>query len=259
MPPIYIMAAITVVVAAGLWGGVIYALSGRDKGYLWLILLGLPLSALVNQFIKRPLIVAVGGAANISPGLGLGTPLWFILFLWLVPPITEEAIKVVPLVLPWMRRRLSSRAGALWTGAALGVGFGLGEALWIAYGIARSPAFTQYPWYMFTGYFGERLVVIFCHGAMTAVFVAGLYRGLGRAMVGYLAAVGLHALLNAGAVLAQLGVISATVAGITLMAPVALLFFIFERLRGNAARDPESQAQAAEIVYYRRGNGETSG
>ena len=91
MPPIYIMAAITVVVAAAFWGGLIYALTGRDKGYLWLLPTGLPLSALVNQFIKRPLIVAVGGAAGIPPGLGLTTPLWFILFLWMVPPVTEEA------------------------------------------------------------------------------------------------------------------------------------------------------------------------
>ena len=259
MPPITLMAAITLVVAAALWGGVIYVLTGRDKGYLWLLLPALPLSALVNWFVKRPLMLAVGQAAGIATGLGPVTPLWFIVFLWLAAPVTEEAIKVVPLALPRARRRLTGLSGALWTGMALGVGFGLGEALWIAYGIARSPAFAEYPWYAFTGYFGERLVVTFCHGVMTAVVVAGLLRGPGRAPAGYLAAVGLHAFLNAGAVLAQLGLISVTAAGLVVLVPAGLLAFIFERMRRAAAGDAASEARAAEVVYFRRGSDETDG
>jgi len=76
-------------------------------------------------------------ARFVAPSQGLATPLWFILLLWLVPPITEEAIRLDPLLLPWARQRLHSGAGALWTGTALGVGFGLGEAMFIACGGIR--------------------------------------------------------------------------------------------------------------------------
>ncbi len=246
------MAGITLVTSAALWGGLVYRFSGRDRRYLWLLLPGLPLSALVNQVVKRPLIVAVGEGAGVPAGLGLETPLWFLLFLWLVPPVTEEAIKLAPLLVPWARRGLTGRSGALWTGMALGIGFGLGEAAWIAYGIARSPAYAGYPWYAFTGYLSERLIVCFCHGVMTAVAVEGLRAGRWRAFGGYLAAVGLHALLNAGAMLGQLGVISMTWASLSLLAPVMLLAFLFERLRRRAALEGESGADTGEVVYFRR-------
>lgn len=252
MPPIYIMAVITLAASGAMWGGLVYAFSGRDKRYLWLLLLGLPLSALVNLLIKKPLIVWAGEAANIAPNLGLATPLWFIIFLWLVPPITEEATKLTPLLLPWARQRLHSRAGALWTGTALGVGFGLGEAMFLAYGIAQSTQYAAYPWYAFTGYFGERLIVCFCHGVMTSVVVAGLQQSKWRALMGYLAAIGLHALINVGAVLAQLHVISPTVASASLMASLVILVIIFERLRRRAAHEHDNQEGAAEVVYFRR-------
>lgn len=252
MPPIYIMAVITLALSAAVWGGLIYACSGREKRYLWLLLPGLPLSAVVNLLIKRPLIIGVGEAAEVAPGQGLVTPLWFLLFLWLVSPITEEAIKLVPLLLPWARQRLHSRAGALWTGTALGVGFGLGEAGFIAYSIAQSPHYAAYPWYAFTGYLGERFIVCFCHGVMTAVVVHGLHRGRWRALTGYLAAVGLHALLNVGAMLAQLGVISPAVASLSLIVPVAILALIFESLRRRIARAEDSAEASGEIVYFRR-------
>jgi len=255
MPPIYIMAVITLAASAALWGGLIYAASGRDKRYLWLLLPGLPLSALANLLVKRPLIVTVGQVAGVEPSLGLATPLWFIIFLALVPPVTEEAIKTLPLVLPPLRRLANSRSGALWVGVTLGVSFGLGEAAFLAYGVAQSPQYAGYPWYAFTGYLGERLVVCFCHGVMTAVFVAGLRCGGWRALGGYLAAVGLHALLNLGAILAQLGVISLTVAGLGLVGPFVVLVFIFEWLRRRASRDPDAQERAAEVVYFRRDDG----
>ncbi len=256
MPPIYIMAVITLAASTAMWGGLIYALSGRAKRYLWLLLPGLPLSAFVNLLIKKPLIVWVGETANIVPNLGLATPLWFIILLWLVPPITEEAIKLTPLLLPWARQRLYSRAGALWTGTALGVGFGLGEAMFLAYGIAQSAQYTAYPWYAFTGYLGERLIVCFCHGIMTAVVVTGLQQGKWRALTGCLAAMGLHALINVGAVLAQLDVISPTVASVSLMASLVILVIIFERLRRRAAHEQNSQEETAEVVYFRRNPGE---
>ncbi|MBM4463995.1 MAG: PrsW family intramembrane metalloprotease [Chloroflexi bacterium] len=256
MPGIYVMAVITLLVSAALWGGLLYVLPGRTKRYLWLLLPGLPLSALVNLGVKRPLAVMAGQMAGVAPKLGLETPWWFILFLFLLAPVFEEAVKVVPLLLPQVRRLLVSSAAALWVGMALGISFGLGEAAYLAYGIAQSPQYAALPWYIFTGYFGERLVVCFVHGVMTAVVVTGLQHGKGRGMIGYLAAVGLHTLVNLGAVFFQLGLIPAWGAQLALLLPILLLAAIFERLRRDIARGSDGPDSADEIVYFRRGQEE---
>jgi hypothetical protein len=251
MPPIYLMAALTLVASAVLLSGPVYVMAGRDRRYLWLLLPGLPLSALVNLAVKRPLIVSVGGAAGIPPGLGLATPVWFLVFVVLVAPLTEEAAKALPLLLPPARRLAGSRAGALWAGGMLGISFGLGEAAFIAYSVAGAPQFAGYPWYAFTGYFSERLAVCFAHGVLTAVLVTGLWRGWWRAPAGYLAAVALHAFLNMGAVLAQLGVISAAAAGLALAVPLVVLAAVFGWLRRAVLRQPGGP-QAGEVIYFRR-------
>ena len=124
--------------------------------------------------------------------------------------------------------------------------------MFLAYGVAQSAHYAAYPWYAFTGYFGERLIVCFCHGVMTAVAIAGLQQSKWRAFTGYLAAVGLHALLNIGAVLAQLGVISVTVTSLSLLAPVVVLFLIFEHLRRRAVLAQDDTEGAAEVIYFRR-------
>src|SRR5512135_1052362 len=98
MPPIYIMAVVTVAVALALWGGLIYLFSGRERRYFWLLVLGLPLSAIANLVIKRQAIVAVGLTAHVPPGLGLMSPAWFLLFQVLISPGIEEVMKVVPLL-----------------------------------------------------------------------------------------------------------------------------------------------------------------
>jgi uncharacterized membrane protein YhfC len=204
---IWPMAVLTIVLSAALWGGMIWLLSGRTTKYLWLILPGLPLSAVVNILVKGPVAVAVAGVAGVSPQLTVATPLWFLLFALLLAPVTEEAIKAAPLLAPKLRRFVSGRSGALWTGMALGVGFGIGEAAFLAYGISLSPAYAGLPWYAFTGFLQERFIVCFLHGVMTAVVVTGLLWGARGLVLGYLAAVGLHALLNSSALLYQMGAI----------------------------------------------------
>lgn len=249
MPPIYIMAAITLALGVLLYGSGLYALSGRQTRYLWLLPLGLPLSALANLVIKAPLARWVGQAAGIQPGQALATPLWFVLFLMLLPPVVEEAIKVLPLLLPPVRRMVDGRAGALWVGMALGIGLGLGEALSLAYGVAQAPQYAGYPWYAFTGYLWERLAVCFAHGVMAAVVVTGLWVGGRQAVRAYLSAVLWHLLLNLGAVLAQFGLLPPWMAGLSLVAVLVLLVWAFERMRRAAIEAGDGD----ETVYYRRG------
>lgn len=256
MAPIYIMALITIAASTLLWGGLLYALSGQQRRYLWLLLPGLPLSAAVNLLIKRPVATLVGQWANIPVGLGLaGTPVGFLVFLFLLAPVFEEAIKVTPLLLPPVRRLLTDRAGALWTGLGLGISFGLGEAAYLAYGVAQSPAYLGLPWYAFTGYLSERLVVCFVHGVMTAVVVTGLYRGGVYILWGYLGGVALHALANAGALFYQLGRLSPELAQASLLLTLVVDVGVFEFLRYRA-RQSAGPAPATEVVYFEREEGE---
>jgi hypothetical protein len=230
----------------------LYVLSGRNRKLLWLLLPGLPLSALVNLVVKRPLILWLGETGQVAPGQGLATPLWFIIALSLVPPVTEEAIKVLPLIVPSMRRRVDSLSSALWVGLALGISFGLGEAAYLAYNVAQAPEYAAYPWYAFTGYLSERLTVTLVHGLLTMLVVVGIWRGGWRALGGYLAAVLMHLVVNLGAILYQLDVIPAGAAGLSLLVALIVLAIFFERFRRQTAAQGEDGENAEEVIYFQR-------
>jgi hypothetical protein len=252
MPQIYIMAVLTLGLAAVLYGGLLYAMTGQQSRWLWLLLPGLPLSVLANLLVKKPLIQWVGWAADIPPGLGAASPSWFILFVWLITPIVEELVKVVPLLVPAIRKLVSGREAALWVGFALGLSFGLGEAVFLGYRVAQAPEYANLPWYAFTGYLNERLLVCLLHGLMTAVFVAGVQQDPRWSLLGYSAAVSAHLLANTGAVLFQLGLAPAWVANLSLIAATILLGVIFERLRRRAHKDLNQSDRESETVYYHR-------
>jgi uncharacterized membrane protein YhfC len=248
MPGIYVMAGLTILVTAMLSLTALNTLTQRDRRYYWLIITGLPLSLIVNRLVKIPLVTGIGAWANVPLKLGPDTPLWFIAVIWLAAPVFEEGFKMLPMALAASRVLLSDAARALAAGLALGIGFGLGEAAYLAYGIAQSPAYNQLPWYMFTGFAVERLSVTFGHGLLTSIAVLGLYHGRRKMLIGYLAAVGLHALLNLGPILLTLKAISATVASAGTYAAILVAFVIFQNEARKARRISGSAPE--EIVYF---------
>lgn len=251
MPPIYIMATITLVVSLALWGGLVYLFTGHQKCYFWLIPLGLPLSAAANLFIKSKAIIALGHTFHVPPGLGLAAPVWFLAFQVLISPLVEEAIKVVPLLVRPALKMVTTRASALWVGFVLGISFGLGEAAFIAYAVAKNGAYDSLPWYAFTGFFNERLMTCFAHGVLTAVMVIGMQRGGRFTLYGYLAALGLHLFLNTPTIMYQIQWISYTLYNIGLIIPFIVLAVIFERMR-RATRGPKDDQNGKEVVYWQR-------
>ncbi|KUG20225.1 hypothetical protein ASZ90_010045 [hydrocarbon metagenome] len=224
------------------WGGLVYVLAGRAPRCLWLILPGLPLSAIVNIAVKAPLAAAVADAGGVDPLVAAAAPLWYLAFLLMLAPVTEEAIKAAPLVAPQLRRFAESRRGALSAGMALGVGFGIGEAAYLAYAVSLSPVYADLPWYLFIGFLQERFVVTFIHGALTAIVVTGMLRGAAGLLAGYLAAVLLHALLNSGALLYQIGRAPLWGAQVTIFAALILLVAIILRLHRRAGEEEASAA-----------------
>jgi RsiW-degrading membrane proteinase PrsW (M82 family) len=248
MPGIYIMAALTLCGTAALAIPFLNHQARSDRRYVWLIAAGLPLSLLVNRFIKTPVIVSLAAWAGIPLKIGTDAPLWFILAVWLNAPVFEEAIKALPIAFPRGRVFLRDASQALPAGLALGIGFGLGEAAYLAYGIAQSPDFNQLPWYLFTGYALERLVVTFAHGFMTAIAVAGMAHHNKRRWIGYLTAVGLHALINLGPILLALKLVPGALASLGSYLVIAAAFVIFQNT-AQKARATSGNAPK-EIIYF---------
>jgi uncharacterized membrane protein YhfC len=238
----------TVIASSLALGGLIYAFSGRRRPYLFLIPLGLPMSALANLFIKRPLVMAVAGKAGVSPHISSRQPLWFLLFALFVAPFVEEAIKVLPLASGRVRRLAVVGGGALWVGMALGVGYGLGECIYLAVASAGDPRYVNLPWYAFTGFLSGRLVACFLHGVMTAVVVVMWQRGVAWAFVGYLAAVGLHTLADIGAILFQLHLVPGAIAGLMLIPALVATTWVFEHMRRRMG--VERGEGGTEVLYW---------
>ncbi|MHB1016994.1 MAG: PrsW family glutamic-type intramembrane protease [Coriobacteriia bacterium] len=248
MHPIVPMAVITVVFSALLWCEMLWLYSGRTMRFVRLVPLGLPLSAIVNLAVKGPLGKGVGELAGIDPGLGLETPVWFLVFLFLLAPVFEELIKAAPALIPSVRRRVETTGDALWTGMALGMGFGLGEAIYLAWQVSASGAYGEYPWYAFTGFFGERLLVVFMHGMMTGLLFLIAKRG--HPVPGYLAAAGAHALLNSGAMLYQLGLAPGWAVNAALGVMLIAFVVLFERIRPKRS----AAERSGDTVYYSAGS-----
>jgi hypothetical protein len=250
MPGIYVMAVLTIGLTAILCIATLKHLTGSDRRYDWLIFVGLPLSFLVNRLIKTPVITSLAAWTETPLRLTPDAPVWFILAIWLNAPLLEEAIKVLPIIVPASRVFLRDASQALYAGLALGMGFGLGEAAYLAYGIAQNPTYNQLSWHVFTGFASERLIVTFAHGWMTSVVILGVYSGKKKALFGYLTGVGLHALINLGPILLVLKSIPATIASLASYAAIFLAFLIFQK-HERAAKQINGIVPK-EIVYFER-------
>jgi hypothetical protein len=224
----------------------VFVISGRSKNYLWPILLGLPLSAAINILVKGPLALLVAGIFGLSPTFSTYQPGWFLLFLFLLAPVFEEAIKPLPLVLGRVGNLVVDSPSAITVGFALGVGFGLGEAGYLAYSVSQSPQYSGLPWYLFTGFLYERTLVCFIHGVMTAIFVYGIENN--KLVWGYIAAILLHSMVNAGAVLLMLGAISEILTFFLLIASTILFAILFLWLRRRSSRATGSIPNEGEIL-----------
>jgi uncharacterized membrane protein YhfC len=94
------------------------------------------------------------------------------------------------------------------------------------------------------------LIVTFGHGLLTSLVAQGLHYGGRKALFGYLAAVGLHALINLGPVLLALKLIPAAVASVASYLVILAAFVIFQN---NIRRARKLTGIAPdEIIYFER-------
>ncbi len=255
---LYIAAGLTTAVVVLLLGGLI-CVEGRRGCKFWpLLLVPLPLSLAVNQLVKVPvweLAKRVGGITSWQAG-----PLWGVLFLHFLAPVTEEGIKLLPLAVPAWRGWMEDRRSALFVGFTLGTGFGIGEIWYLAWLTgSRMPVVAGQPlWYSIGEFGSERLLSCFFHAIATSLVTMGLF--LGRWWLGYLLAVVYHAFGNLGALFYQWGkwslgseaywlMLSAMIGGGALLLVIA-----------QAAREERGAGSpAGGQVAWQGGKGEGSG
>ncbi|MFX1301532.1 MAG: hypothetical protein ACFFDE_11435 [Promethearchaeota archaeon] len=205
-----------ILIAAALTTGIVFPLiylfwraSKTSTLTILPFLFQLPMSLVLNLTVKPWLNTVI---------VGLGLPMQAMLLLLLfVAPFTEEAIKLAGLSLLFLRHFTHHDVGEnqgipAWRwlrtmGVMSGMGFGVGEIWAVAVLVVLyEPLLAVYPWFFYQGFIIERFEVVFIHGLFSLVSYWGYRRWLPAT---YLAAVGLHATLNASIILYQLGLLPA--------------------------------------------------
>jgi hypothetical protein len=149
-PGIYVAAALTSFLALLFTGGLILAMTPRKE---WRSIIGL---AAVH--LPMPAI-AWGLPSVVYATLGV-----------FYAPLIEEPSKLWLLLVPGFARRLT-KENAPRVGMAIGLGFGIGEAWFVASAISSDRGIADVPWYQFwtlQGYMVERFMTCIFHGAFTA-------------------------------------------------------------------------------------------
>jgi hypothetical protein len=183
MKAIYVAALITTLVALAVYGAIICRMkSPADRLSLWsAFLITLPLQPLTFYLVRLPfnvwLIRKIGSTSL--------TYEWITLF---YAPLTEEPAKLVPLLVPFILRDIR-RENFVRYALAIGLGFGIGEMWFVAQRIAISPQFASIPFWQFTGFFNERLMVCLLHSAFVSV---ALWRLRDKFLLGEAGAMLLH-------------------------------------------------------------------
>jgi hypothetical protein len=160
---IYFTAVLTTTVAAAIFGTAIHKLRmPANERILWLVAaLMLPLQPLAFYCFRLPL--------DHWLAIQLGTK--SVAYNWLTSlyaPLTEEPMKLVPLLIPAVRREINTTNFVRYA-LAIGVGFAIGEMWFVAHRVAQTPALAALPFYQFGGYVVERLMVCVFHTAFVSV------------------------------------------------------------------------------------------
>jgi hypothetical protein len=188
MHGIYLALLITATLALAIFGTLLQKLPLRAQTrLLWFALgIALPLQPLAFYLVRVPADHWLAGHLGVTSGF----------YLWVTSfyaPVTEELAKLMPLLIPAIRRDIRSDNFVRYA-LAIGLGFALGEMAFLAERIARTPSFAAIPFYQFTGYATERLLTCVFHTAFVSVALWRLRRGFA---LGVLGAIALHWLGNA--------------------------------------------------------------
>ncbi len=141
MKSIYVAALFTTVLSLILVSVIYFRRGTAAERRIWLlaVLLEVPMCALAFYFVRKPIDAQVRHAILPTTHLYVWVSLSY-------APVTEELAKLLPLLVPKIRRSITSD-NAVRTALALGMGFGLGEIWFVAHLVAKNPAYDALPFY----------------------------------------------------------------------------------------------------------------
>ncbi|MFH1368644.1 MAG: hypothetical protein ABII64_05925 [Elusimicrobiota bacterium] len=218
--------AVSLILFYSIWGK--YPWRGRKAAMICFIA-ALSFSYLINVFVKAPIYKYVLSTLNINPSVSLW-PVWFLPIGIAIGPFWEELIKAVPPVAN--RVFLKEKADIYYTGLMAGLGFGIGEAWYLA--VQFAPLFPHYAPYgtgaaLIYGFAGERMFSVFFHIVATGITAYGLCTG--RPLQFFLIAVLSHFFTNFPLGMSQIGLMNipivSTVTIVSTIAFYGLLFYMF--------------------------------
>lgn len=180
-PNIFWASVITTAVSILLWGSYVFLRKKNKRAsWLWILfLLELPASYLALEYVRLPLDSWIRSFID-TKNLYIFITLWY-------APVTEELVKLWPLLIPFLLAKIKPEY-AVRAGMALGLGFGVGEIWMLAHKLSGTPAIAGYEWWQLNGFIGERLIVTLIHAGMTAWAVVWItrkrpFKGIAGAMV----------------------------------------------------------------------------
>jgi hypothetical protein len=193
---IAIAAAITFIAAIIVYGYLIRRASAPEdrRILLFAAFIALPLQPLAYYLVRLPVDLAL------MKGLGQSVLLTALRLLY--APLIEEPAKWLVIFIPFIADRVRP-GNAVVLALAVGLGFGLGEMVFLAYSFAKVPAIAAMPFYNFTPFFLERMAVCFLHGGFIALAFK-LFAEERSFIAGGVAGIVLHFALNFPIYLAQI-------------------------------------------------------
>lgn len=258
---LYIAAGIITVISLVALGSYLYWGIRKERKFFLLVGFSLPFSFIVNQFVKEPIGASLQELFHLTRDWR-NSPWWFLVILLFISPFTEEAIKLFPVLVTPIKKRLRSYSEAFGVGFALGLGFGIGEIWYIAWSIFEEDTqMASLAFYKFGGFMGERLLVCFIHGILTLIAVTGIFLGIKKAIIYYLGAVLLHAVVNIGPMIYQTKILPSESSSqasspesflvfLLIIPSIILLAFILDKLMKKAQK--EFKKEGTERVFFRR-------
>lgn len=163
MPGITIAAIMTIAIALGAAGLVIFKrLSGSNRLFALLGIIASGAAFFGAYYLLRlPLNNALLSLIGSHPDL----------YHWgntLSAPVTEEPAKWIVLLPLFLTGRIKLENKGAWA-LCLGLGFGVGEILFLGQIIAANPQTWSLPWYFSSGFIIERLMVCVIHSALVLI------------------------------------------------------------------------------------------
>jgi hypothetical protein len=129
---------------------------------------------------------------NLFQSLMKGYPAWYYFGSTFYAPLTEEPAKWILLVPLFLAGKINRENKGAWA-ICLGFGFGMGEIMFLARGIASDPQTLSLAWYQSSGFIVERLMVCFIHSALILIAAEALIH---KKLWGMVLALVFHWLLN---------------------------------------------------------------